>query len=140
MTPLRTDQLDAFQRRYAGTDARLRALRLRYPERGPITAEVIVSVRLAEPTPEADSEGRLNLRLELAGVEEYRFQKRSNIDAKVLAGLRLGVFDGLIFVNFDDWVGPDEPAGLPEFRASDCYLAARTVRYAVEPFGDAAEG
>jgi hypothetical protein len=140
MTPLTTDQLAAFQRRFEFADGLLRALRLHYPARGPITAEVVLTVRVAEPAPEADSEGWLNLRLELAGVDEYRFQKRSNTDARVLTGVRLGVFDGLIFVNLDDWVGPDEPAGLPEFRASDCYLAARTVRYAVERSGDMMAG
>jgi hypothetical protein len=140
MTPLTADQVAAFSRRFVFDDGLLRSLRLDYPARGPIAAEVVLAVRLADPGPGADADGRVDLRIRFAGVDEYRFQKRSNTDARVLTGVRLGVFDGLVFVNLDDWVEPDEPAGLPEFRASDCYLAARTVSYAVERPGEAVAG
>src|SRR5436305_644511 len=75
--------------------------------------------------------GLHELRLSVGGVEEYRFQKRTNGDATAIPDGRVAALDGLFFVNLDDWLGPDEPARLAEFRASDRYVAGRTLAYEV---------
>ena len=73
---------------------------------------------------------KVRLRLVFDGVEEYRFQKRPMDGGGRIPEARFGLFDGLIFLNLDAFgLAPGERPGLPEFRASDAYVAGQSVSW-----------
>jgi len=70
----------------------------------------------------------VRLRFHLRGVEEYRLQKRPSQAAGAVPEARFGYFQGLVFLTFDAYtLGPGEQPQLYDFRASECYAAAREL-------------
>jgi hypothetical protein len=126
-----TNRLDsantpAFLRRFRFANGRIRSVRWR--TRGEESElVVVVAVRrtmqdLGGATPP------VRLKFTLKGVEEFRFQKRLNAPHSRISDLRLGFFQGLVFVNFDAWgLQPGEQPAVFDFRASERYVAAREV-------------
>jgi hypothetical protein len=73
---------------------------------------------------------RVRLRLVFDGVEEYRFQKRPAAGGGRIPDARFGAFDGLIYLNLDAYrLDPGERPTLPDFRASDAFVAGADVRW-----------
>lgn len=124
----RLEALDfaAFTRRFRLPGGRLRRVKLKFVgetatmEFG-ITARTIPKDLGKEPRP-------VRLRFELRGVEEYRLQKRPNQPVGAVPEARFGYFQGLVFLTFDAYtLGPGEQPQLFDFRASECYAAAREL-------------
>jgi hypothetical protein len=114
----------AFGKRFQFHGGRVRAFRVRT---GPqtTTAEVRLVVRDAQA-----ANGPVRLRLVFEGVEEYRFQRRPGAAPRKLSDVRFGFFGNLTYLNLDAFP-EDGPAKVMDFRASDCFLAGRTVRWEV---------
>ena len=124
----RLEPLDfaAFTRRFRLPGGRLRRVKLRLAGEAAtmeftITARTIPKDLGSDPRP-------VRLRFRLHGVEEYRLQKRPNLAAGAVPEARFGYFHGLIFLTFDAYtLGPGEQPQLYDFRASECYAAAREL-------------
>src|SRR4051812_16506363 len=121
MNELTTGTAHEFLKRYPLRGARLRAFRVRNAA-GAAAAEVRLTVR------PADGEGSVRLRLLFDGVEEFRFQRRPCPGLVRLKGVQVGFFGALTYVNFDPFA-EDGPPKVMDFRASDCFVAGRTVRW-----------
>lgn len=131
MTHLTATDLAAFSRRFRFAGGRLRGVRLRYQRDGSLTADVMV---VARPTIRdlGDEPKPVRLRLRLEGVDEFRFQKRAAANAGRITDARFGYFEGKFFVNFDAFgLGPNDRPGIHDFRASDAYLAGRSLAWEV---------
>jgi hypothetical protein len=122
--------LAAFARKYRFVGGRLKSARVRFAG-GRATVEVVVAARTAivslsdEPTP-------VKLRLRLVDAEEYRFQKRPSGPRGRMTDLRLGAFDGLIYLNFDAFpLDPGDKPGVHDFRASDAFAAGKELWWEV---------
>jgi hypothetical protein len=74
---------------------------------------------------------KVKLKLRFDGVEEYRFQRRPNGGLLRLSEVRLGYFDGLIYLNLDAYAD-DEAPQVMDFRASDAFVAGRDFSYEVK--------
>ena len=130
MNELTTGNAHQFLKRYQFRGARLRAFRVRNTADA-ATAEVRLTIR-------SDTGRPVRLRLVFAGVEEFRFQRRPGPGLVRLKNIQIGFFGALTYVNFDPFA-EDGPAKVMDFRASDSFVAGRTVRWEVmEPkAGDA---
>ena len=74
----------------------------------------------------------VKLRLRLVDAEEYRFQKRPSGPRGRMTDLRLGTFDGLIYLNFDAFpLDPGDKPGVHDFRASDAFAAGKELWWEV---------
>lgn len=123
MNELNTGTAHQFLKRYQFRGARLRAFRVR--NRGDAaTAEVRLTARAA------DTGQPVRLRLTFAGVEEFRFQRRPGPGLVKLKDIQIGFFGALTYVNFDPFA-EDGPPKVMDFRASDSFVAGRTVRWEV---------
>jgi hypothetical protein len=129
MNPLSAAELPAFLRKYRFAGGRLRRVRVRHrgPDRTEI--EVVIAVRTAirdlgtEPEP-------VRLKLHLADVEEFRFQKRPGGKAGKVPDVRFGYFNGLFYVTFDAWpLSPGEQPAVHDFRGSDAFAAGRHLEW-----------
>ena len=120
-----------FLKRYQFRGARLRRFRVRNAANA-AAAEVRLAAR-------ATDTGRpVRLRLVFEGVEEFRFQRRPGPGLVRLKDVQVGFFGALTYVNFDPFA-EDGPPKVMDFRASDCFVAGRTVRWeVVEKAGGAA--
>jgi hypothetical protein len=129
MNELTTGTAHQFLKRFQFGGARLRAFRVRNtPDSA--TAEVRLTVRAA------DTGQPVRLRLLFAGVEEFRFQRRPGPGLVKLKDIQVGFFGALTYVNFDPFA-EDGPPKVMDFRASDSFVAGRTVRWEViEPRAD----
>jgi hypothetical protein len=123
MNDLTTGNVHQFQKRFQFRGARLRRFRVRNAAKAS-TAEVRLTVR------DATTDKPVRLRLTFEGVEEFRFQRRPGPGLVRLTGLQVGFFGALTYVNFDPFA-EDGPPKVMDFRASDCFVAARTVRWEV---------
>jgi hypothetical protein len=123
MNELTTATLHQFQKRLQFRGGRLRRFRVRNTADA-ATAEVRLSVR------DAATGKPVRLRLVFEGVEEFRFQRRPGPGLVRLTGLQVGFFGASTYVNFDPFA-EDGPPKVMDFRASDCFVAARTVRWEV---------
>lgn len=81
---------------------------------------------------ESEGGGRARLRIVLDGVEEFRFQRRPGPGLVRLKEVRLGYFNGLFYLNLDAFADDAAPA-LIDFRASDAFIAARSLSWEVVP-------
>ena len=72
----------------------------------------------------------VRLRLIFEGVEEFRFQRRPGPGLVQVKDLQVGFFGALTYVNLDPFP-EDGPPKVMDFRASDCFVAGRTVRWEV---------
>ena len=124
MNQIQPGQIVQFLKRFQFQGGALRRLRIRNISRQSSSAEVIVSIR------EANSK-KVRLRIVLDGVEEYRFQRRPGPGLFRLKEVRLGIFDGLIYLNLDAY--NDEAPALHDFRASDAFVAGRSIAWEIIP-------
>lgn len=124
MNELTTGNVHQFLKRYQFNGARLRQFRVRNTSAEAATAELRLTARAA------DTGQPVRLRLVLEGVEEYRFQRRPGPGVVRLKGLQVGFFGALTYLNFDPFV-EEGPAKVMDFRASDAFVAGRTVRWEV---------
>ena len=123
MNELTTGNVHQFFKRFQFGGSRLRAFRVRNSA-GAATAEVRLTVRTA------DTGKPVRLRLVFAGVEEFRFQRRPGPGLVKLKNIQVGFFGALTYVNFDPFT-EDGPPKVMDFRASDSFVAGRTVRWEV---------
>jgi hypothetical protein len=124
MNELTTGNVHQFLKRYQFRGARLRRLRVHNASADAATAEVRLVVR------DGASDKPVRLRLVFEGVEEFRFQRRPGPGLVRLTGVQVGFFGALTYVNFDPFAD-DGPPKVMDFRASDCFVAGRTVRWDV---------
>ncbi len=128
-----------FLRSYRFVGGKLRAVKVRHS--GSRVVAVEFRTRVREAITELGKDPRnVTLRLQLDGVEEFRFQMRPSQPKAKITDARIGYHNGLFFVTFDS-VGlePSEVAQVFDFRASEVYAAGRELFWAVvEPKGPAA--
>ena len=124
MNQIQPTQIMQFLKRFQFQGGSLRRLRIRNKSRQNCSGEVIVSIREA-------NNNKVRLRIVLDGVEEYRFQRRPGPGLFRLKEVRLGIFDGLIYFNIDAY--NDEVPALHDFRASDAFLAGRSMAWEIIP-------
>ena len=126
MIRLHSSDLVQFARKYRFVGGKLKRLRLTN-RKGMATVEAVLIVRPATRDLGA-APAPVKLKLEIAGVEEYRFQKRPTVAAGKMSDLKLGYFNGFYFLNFDAWGLPaGEVPGIHDFRASDAYAAGNDL-------------
>lgn len=130
MNELTTGTAHQFLKRFQLRGARLRRFRVRNAPKD-ATAEVRLTVR--------DNDKLVRLRLVFDGVEEFRFQRRPGPGLIRLKGVQVGFFGALTYVNFDPFAD-DRPPKVMDFRASDCFVAARSVRWEVVEKASGASG
>jgi hypothetical protein len=125
MNELTTGTAHQFLKRFPFRGARLRQFRVRNAGDSSI-GEVRLTVRPEDDKP-------VSLRLIFDGVEEFRFQRRPGPGLVRVKDVQVGFFGALTYVNFDPFA-EDGPPKVMDFRASDCFVAARSVRWeVVEP-------
>ena len=124
MIELTTSNLYQFLKRFQFRGSRLRQFRVRNTSSKLAGAEIRLLVR------ETASGKPARLRLAFEGVEEFRFQRRPGPGLVRLTGLQVGEFGALTYVILDPFA-EDGPPKVMDFRASDCFVAARTVRWEV---------
>lgn len=125
MNELTTGTAHQFLKRFPFRGARLRQFRVRNTGDSS-TAEVRLIVRSEDDKP-------VRLRLIFDGVGEFRFQRRPGPGLVRVKDVQVGFFGALTYVNFDPFAD-DGPPKVMDFRASDCFVAARSVRWeVVEP-------
>jgi hypothetical protein len=93
-------------------------------QRDAATAEVRLRVH------DAESNAAVRLRLVFDGVEEYRFQRRPGPGLVRLKDVQLAFFGPLVYLNLDAFP-EDGPPKVMDFRASDCFLAGRSLGWEV---------
>ena len=76
--------------------------------------------------------GGARLRIVLEGVEEFRFQRRPGPSMVRIKEVRLGVFNGVFYLNLDAYAD-DVPPALHDFRASDAFIASRSFAWEIVP-------
>ena len=123
MNELTTGTVHQFLKRFQFRGARLRRFGVRNAAGDSTTAEVRLVARDAGDKP-------VRLRLVFEGVEEFRFQRRPGPGLVRVKDVQVGFFGALTYVNFDPFAD-DGPPKVMDFRASDCFVAARTVRWEV---------
>jgi hypothetical protein len=127
MNRLDSSELVAFSRKYVFAGGRVRRVTVRNGKSARVELRIAVKAAVQSL---GDPARRVVLRLVFDGVEEYRFQKRLSARGGRIPDARIGFFDGLIFLNLDAFgLAPGERPGLPEFRASDAYLAGSDVTW-----------
>jgi hypothetical protein len=124
MNELTTGTVHQFQKRFVLRGARLRRFRVRNTSADAATAEVRLTAR--------EGDKPVRLRLVFEGVEEFRFQRRPGPGLVRLKDVQIGFFGALTYVNFDPFAD-DGPPKVMDFRASDSFVAARSVRWEVIP-------
>jgi hypothetical protein len=122
MNELTTGTVHQFLKRHPFRGARLRQFRVRNAA-DHTAAEVRLTIRGDDGKP-------VRLRLTFDGVEEFRFQRRPGPGLVRIKDLQVGFFGALTYVNFDPFAD-DGPPKVMDFRASDCFVAARSVRWEV---------
>lgn len=114
-------------RKYRLAGGRVRRVRIRYPRPKEVLVEFRVSAREATRAPGIDSQ-KLQLRIRLEGVEEFRFQMRPNLPKSHIGDARIAYLNGLFYVSFDSLgLDPGEMAQVFDFRASEAYAASREL-------------
>jgi hypothetical protein len=127
MNRLDSSELAQFASRYTFRGGRIRRVVVR---RGKSTSvELRLTVRAAVQSL-GDAAKPVRLRLVFDGVEEYRFQRRPAAAGGRIPDARFGTFDGFIYLNLDAYrLDPGERPTLPDFRASDAFVAGAEVRW-----------
>ena len=122
MNELTPANVYAFLKRFQFRGGRLRRFAIRDKSRKATFAEVRLSAR------DTKSNQPVRLRLLFDHVEEYRFQRRPGMTPLRLKEVQVGFFGDLVYVNLDPFP-EDGPPKVMDFRASDCFLAGRVVRW-----------
>ena len=123
MNELTSANSHAFRKRFQFRGGRLRAFRVRSGSRATLGVLRLVVLDTQSNTP-------VRLRLVFEGVEEYRFQRRPGTSPRKLTEVQFGFFGNLTYLNLDPFP-EDGPPKVMDFRASDCFLAGRTVYWEV---------
>jgi hypothetical protein len=126
MEILLPNQIAAFLKRFRFRGGTVRSVSLRTGAAQQSSAAVVVSVL------DTDSKQRVRLRLRFDGVEEYRFQRRPGAGMQRLKVVSIGWFNGLMYLNLDAYA-TDGPAALHDFRASDAFIAGRSLSWEMMP-------
>ncbi|MGL6074632.1 MAG: hypothetical protein ACRC8S_10770 [Fimbriiglobus sp.] len=131
MNRLNPSEINSFLRQFRFPGGRLRRMKLHYGSGDDFRIEIAILAKTAlkdlGSTPKP-----VRLRLELIGVEEFRFQKRPNSAEGKLHDLRIGYFNGLFFLTLDDMgLSPGDMPKLHDYRAGDHYLATRQISWEV---------
>ncbi|HEX3151898.1 MAG TPA: hypothetical protein VHR66_27750 [Gemmataceae bacterium] len=124
MNEITASNVHQFLRRFQLRGSRLRLFRVRNTSAESSAAEILLVVRqhgLDKP---------VRLRLVFEGVEEYRFQRRPGPGLVRLKDVQIGFFGNLTYVNFDPFP-EDGPPKVMDYRASDCFVAARRVNWEI---------
>ena len=124
MTELTPATVFQFLRRFQFRGGRLRQFRVRNARRNAATGDLIVSAV------EHATGKKVRLRFTFEGVEEYRFQRRPGAALARLTEVQVGFFGTLVYVNLDPFP-VDGPPKVMDYRASDCFMAGRLLRWAV---------
>jgi hypothetical protein len=126
MERLEPNQIGAFLKRFHHLKGRLRRFRVQNRSAQEARGDLVLGVH------EGDERKPMRLKLALEGVEEFRFQRRPGPGLVRLREVRLGAFNGLFFLNLDAYTDEGAPQ-LIDFRASDAYIAARSVLWEIVP-------
>jgi hypothetical protein len=126
MQILTPNQILNFARRFRFQSGTLRSIRLRNRSKRDASAIIVVSIL------DMESNQRVRLRLHLDGVEEYRFQRRPGPGLVRLKDVRIGFFNGLMYLNLDAYAIDGVPA-VHDFRASDAFIAGRALSWEILP-------
>jgi hypothetical protein len=131
MNKLDVSELGQFIRKYTFAGGRVRRVVVR---RGKTTSvELRLTVKAAVQSLGAAATP-VRLRLVFDGVEVYRFQTRPAAAGGRIPDARFGAFDGFIYLNLDAYrLDPGERPSLPDFRASDAFVAGAEVRWEEMP-------
>jgi hypothetical protein len=124
MNDLTSGNVHAFLKRFQLRGGRL----LRFQVRSRPKNATIAAIRLLAL--DATTNQPIRLRLEFENVEEYRFQRRPGSGTTRLNDVQIGFFGDLVYLNLDAFP-VDGPPKVMDFRASDCFLAGRTLRWEV---------
>jgi hypothetical protein len=124
MTELTPANAHAFQKRYQLRGGRLVRIHIRPRPRDASSAEVRVTAR------DTTKNEIVRLRMTFEGVEEYRFQRRPSAPLIRLKDVQIGFFGTLTYLNLDAFP-EDGPPKVMDFRASDCFVAGRVVKWEV---------
>lgn len=126
MDQIQPSQIAQFMRRFHFKGGVLRRFSIRNRTTSDASGEIALALR------EGDANQRARLRLVLDGVAEFRFQRRPGPGLVRLKEVRLGYFNGLFYLNFDAF--PDDgPPAIIDFRASDAFVAARSISWELLP-------
>ncbi len=120
MNELTPSNVHAFFKRFQFHGGRLRRFRISSGKAA--VAELRVAVR------DTQANADVRLRLTFTGVEEYRFQRRPSLPPGRLKEVRVGFFGPLAYLNLDAFP-EDGPPKVMDFRASDCFVAGRTMTW-----------
>ena len=124
MNQIQPGQIVHFLKRFQFQGGAIRRFRIRNDSRQSSSGELILAIR-------EGSSSKVRLRIVVEGVEEYRFQRRPGPGLFRIREVRLGVFDGLIYFNLDAY--DDEAPALHDFRASDAFVAGRSMAWEIVP-------
>ena len=124
MNELTPANAHTFLKRFQLRGGRLIRIQLK-PRRGEGT-----SGELRLTAKDATRNETVRLRLIFEGVEEYRFQRRPSAPLVRLKDVKIGFFGELTYLNLDAYP-EDGPPKVIDFRASDCFLAGRTVKWEI---------
>jgi hypothetical protein len=125
MNELTPANAHAFLKQFQFRGGWLRRFRVRNRSADTATGELRLTAR------DTTTNQPVRLRLRFEGVEEYRFQRRPGPGLVRLTEVQVGFFGNLVYINLDAF--PEEgPPKVMDFRASDCFLAGRSVQWSVE--------
>lgn len=124
MDQLHPAQFVQFLRSFQFRGGSLRRFRIRNHSKQHSSGEICISAKAA------DTSKRVVVRLFFKGIEEYRFQRRPGPGLVRLKDICLGSFNNLIYLNLDPFAYDGSPA-LIDFRASDAFIAGRTVSWEI---------
>jgi hypothetical protein len=124
MNELSSGNAHAFLKRFQLRDGRLLRFQVRPRRKNATIAEIRLLVM------DTTTNQPIRLRLEFENVEEYRFQRRPGSGTTRLNEVQVGFFGDLVYLNLDAFP-VDGPPKVMDFRASDCFLAGRTLRWEV---------
>lgn len=112
-------QIIAFLKRFRFTGGSLRAVRL-------ANDAAVIIVRVLD----TESNRRVRLKLRIDGVEEFRFQRRPITGSRRLRDVRIGCFNGVMYLNLDAYPDEASPA-LHDFRASEAFVGGRSLAWEI---------
>jgi hypothetical protein len=124
MNELNPGNLYAFLKRFQLKGGRLLRFQVRPRKADGSTADL--QLRAVD----TQSNKPIRLRLAFEFVEEYRFQRRPGTTSAKLNEVQFGFFGDLTYLNLDAFA-IDGPPKVMDFRASDCFIAGRIVRWEI---------
>jgi hypothetical protein len=129
MKSLQPYDLSSLSKPYKFAGGRLVRVRQRYAKKQfdvELIVRVVPSIRKLDDVPKP-----VRLRIQLASVEEMRFQKRPNTPSNGrIPDAHFGYFGNLFYVSLDSWsLTPGERPAVFDFRSADVFFGCREVRW-----------